>query len=92
MGLLLLQRSLADLGVRENTDDSAILFDTLKLACDRGAIVLRVLLGVLGESLLLALVPVLVEAALDLIAQVLSPDGGKRTETAGSLNVLISFR
>ena len=45
------------------------------------------LLGVLGECLPLALVPVLVEATLDLIAQVLGPNGCERTETTGSLNV-----
>jgi hypothetical protein len=46
-----------------------------------------VLLGVAGESLLLALVPVLVEAALELVAQVLGPDSSERAETTGSLNV-----
>ena len=45
------------------------------------------LLGVLGEGLLLALVPVLVESALDLIAQMLSPDGGKGSETSGSFDI-----
>lgn len=83
VGLLLLERSLADLGVGEDTDDSAVLLDALKFA---GA-VLGVLLGVAGESLLLALVPVLVEAALELIAQVLGPDSSERAETTRSLNV-----
>jgi len=46
-----------------------------------------VLLGILGEGLLLALVPVLVESSLDLVAQVLSPHGGERTQTTRSLNI-----
>jgi len=87
VGLLLLERSLADLGVGEDTDDSAVFLDALELAGDRGAAVLGVLLGVLGEGLLLALVPVLVESALDLVAQVLSPNGGEGSQTTGSLNV-----
>lgn len=87
VGLLLLERSLADLGVGEHTDDSAVLLDALKVAGDGSTALLGVLLGVLGESLLLALVPVLVEATLDLVTQVLSPDGSERAETTGSLDV-----
>ena len=87
VGLLLLDGGLADLGVGEDTDNSAVLLDALKLAGDGGTTALGVLLGVLGEGLLLALVPVLVEATLDLVAQVLSPDSGERAETTGSLDV-----
>jgi hypothetical protein len=87
MGLLLLKRRLADLGVGENTDDGAVLLHALEFASDGGALGLGVLLGVLGESLLLGLVPVLVEATLNLVAQMLGPDGGERSETAGSLDV-----
>lgn len=87
VGLLLLERGLADLGVGEDTDDSAVLLDALELAGDGGTVVLRVLLGVLGEGLLLASVPVLVESALDLVAQVLSPDSCERSETTRSLDV-----
>jgi hypothetical protein len=87
VGLLLLDGSLADLGVGEDTDDSAVLLDALELTGDGGTGRLGVRLGVLGEGLLLGLVPVLVEATLDLVAQVLSPDGGERAETAGSLDV-----
>ena len=44
-------------------------------------------LGVLGEGLLLAAVPVLVEPALDLVAQMLGPDCGEGSKTARGLNV-----
>ena len=87
MGLLLLERGLVDLGVGENADDGAVLLHALELLGDGLAVFLRVLLGVLGEGLLLALVPVAVESALDLVAQVLSPDGGERAETTGGLDV-----
>lgn len=87
VGLLLLEGSLADLSVGKNTDDGAVLLDALELAGDGSAAALGVLLGVLGESLLLALVPVLVEATLQLVAQVLSPDGGEGAETTGGLDV-----
>ena len=87
VGLLLLEGSLVDLGVGEDTDDGAVLLDALELTGDGLAGGLGVLLGVLGEGLLLALVPVAVESALDLVAQVLGPDGGERAETAGGLDV-----
>ena len=87
VGLLLLQRRLSDLGVGEDTDDGAVFLDALELAGDGGAGGLGVLLGVLGECLLLALVPVLVESALDFVGKMFGPDGGERAETAGSLNV-----
>ena len=85
--LLLLQWRLADLGVCKNTDDSAILLNALEIAGNWRLVCLGVFLGVLGESLLLTLVPVLVEPPPDLLAQVLSPNGGERTKTTGSLDV-----
>ena len=85
--LLLLERRLADLRVCEDTDDGAVLLDAFELAGDRAAGRLGVLLGVFGEGLLLRLVPVLVEAALDLVAQMLSPDGGEGAQATGSLDV-----
>jgi len=87
MCLLLLERSLADLSVGEDTDNCAVLLDALEFAGDGRAGVLGVLLGVLGESLLLALVPVLVESSLHFVAQVFGPDGGEGSQTTGSLNV-----
>jgi hypothetical protein len=46
-----------------------------------------VLLGVFGESLLLALIPVLVESTFDLIAKMLSPNGSERSQTTRRLDV-----
>ncbi len=45
------------------------------------------LLGVSCEGLLLALVPVFVESALNLVAQVLGPNRRERSKTPGSLDV-----
>jgi len=71
--LLLLQaRNLANLGVRDDADDVARLLEFLQVLFD-GTV--GVVLRVLGESLLLGLEPVLVEATTNFIVQVLSPDG-----------------
>merc|ERR1711939_152897 len=88
VGLLLGEAGLADLGVGEDANDGAVLGDTLELAGDRRSrTLLGVLLGVLGKGLLLGPVPVLVEATLDLVREVLGPDGRERAEAAGSLDV-----
>ena len=87
VGLLLLEASLADLGVGEDTDDSAVLADALELASGGLAAVLGVLLGVAGEGLLLRAVPVLVEATFDLIGEMVGPDSGESAEATGSLDV-----
>lgn len=87
VGLLLAQRGLADLGVGEDTDGGAVLLHALEVAGDVLAALLGVLLGVLGEGLLLALVPVLVEASLELVGKVLSPHSGQRAQAAGGLDV-----
>lgn len=85
--LLLFQWGLADLSVGENADDGAVFLDTFELAADGLAAVLGVLLGVLCESLLFALVPILVEPPLDLVAQMLSPDSCEGAKAARGLNV-----
>lgn len=65
--LLLAETGLANLGVGENTNNSAVFADALKLASGGLAAVLCVLLGIAGKGLLLRAVPVLVEATLDLV-------------------------
>ena len=87
MSFLLLKWSLANLGVGEDTDDSAVLLDTLQLAGDGLAGLLCVLLGIFREGLLLRLVPILVEASLDFVAQMLGPNGSERSEAARGFNV-----
>jgi len=87
VSLLLSQLHLADLRVSQDADSVTVLLHT-------GQLVLHVLVAgisdassVAVESLLLALVPVLVEATLNFLAQVLSPDGGQSAKTTRSLNI-----
>lgn len=87
VGLLLCEAGLADLGVRKDTDDGAVLADALKLAVNGLAAVVRVLLGVAGEGFLLGAVPVFVEATLDLVGKMGCPDGGEGAEATRSLDV-----
>jgi len=84
--LLLETLALADLGVADKTNRAAVLLDKLKVLLD-GSLALFVLLRVLGESLLLGLVPVLVEATPHLVVQVLGPHSLQGTETIGGLDV-----
>ena len=87
VGLLLLQTRVTELSVGKHANNAAVLANALELSGNRLAVVLRVLLGVLSERLPLATVPVLVEATLHLVREVLSPNSGERTETAGRLDI-----
>ena len=87
VGLLLAELDLADLSVSQNTDDLTVLCDSLQLLRDGLSVGLGELFGVAGKGLLFGAVPVLVEATLDFVRQVLGPDGGEGSETSGSLDV-----
>eukprot|EP00047_Mylnosiga_fluctuans_P001240 m.219486 g.219486 ORF g.219486 m.219486 type:complete len:414 (-) comp10174_c0_seq1:18-1259(-) len=88
VGLLGAEGQLVHLSVGEDADDLAVLDNAVQLLLE---LLLALLggqvLGVLGESLLLGGNPVLVEAALEGVRQVLSPDGGEGAETTGGLDV-----
>mmetsp|Transcript_26813 Transcript_26813/g.58434 ORF Transcript_26813/g.58434 Transcript_26813/m.58434 type:complete len:397 (+) Transcript_26813:764-1954(+) len=87
VGLLLLQvLHLADLGVADGADHGAVLADQSKVLLE-GALTIGVLESSLGESLLLGLVPVLVEATLHLVGQMLSPHGLQGAQTEGGTDV-----
>ena len=89
VGLVLAEGKLADLGGADDADDSGVLLDSLKISgvVGLGRLVLVLAVNVLGEGLLLGLVPVLVEAALDVVVQVLGPDGAEGAKTARGWHV-----
>jgi len=87
VGLVLAEVELADLGGAEDAHDRAVLLDAGEVAGDRLLGVRLVLVGVLGEGLLLCVSPVLVHAAFHLGIQVCSPDSGEGAEATRSLNV-----
>ena len=89
VGLALSEVELGELSGSEDTDDVAVLLDSLEVSLDGllGLVVLLVALSVLGEGLLLGVLPVLVETASELLGEVLSVDGGESAESSGGLNV-----
>jgi len=89
VSLALAEVKLGELGAGEDADDCAVLLYSLKVALD-GVLALGILLvslSVMSEGLLLGVLPVLVEAALELIREMLSVDGRKSAEATGGLNV-----
>ena len=89
VSLALAEVKLGELGAGEDADDCAVLLYSLEVALD-GVLALGILLvslGVVSEGLLLGVLPVLVEAALELIGEMLSVDGRESAEAAGGLNV-----
>ena len=86
MRLLLVKGQLLDLSVSQDADHAAVLLQLLQLSLNL-LLAISVLLGILGESLLLGLGPVLVEAALDRVVQVLRPHGVERAQAARGLDV-----
>merc|ERR1711959_252971 len=86
VGLLLAEVHFADLCVADNTEDGAVLLETLLLGFDASA--LSVLFRVASEGLvLLRCTPVLVEPALALVAEMLSPDSAEGLEATRGLEV-----
>lgn len=87
VGLLQSEVEQLDLGVGDNTNNSAELLDALKLGLNVLSALLGVFLGVLGEGLFLASVPVLVKTTLEFFVQVLRENSSQGTETKRGLNV-----
>jgi len=73
--------------VDEQSNDGALVFNSLQIGVDAVLLVTFVLEGILGEGLSLATVPVLVEAPLAFFGDVLGPDGGQRSESLCGINV-----
>jgi hypothetical protein len=89
VGLGLAEVQLAVLGGANHTHDGSVLLDAGDVAVHGVLVGLGALvsLGVLGEGLLLGVVPVLVEAAEHIFVEVLGPDGLEGAEATGGLDV-----
>ena len=88
VGLLLTEGEALHLGVADSTDGDGVLLQQFQITVD-GLLTIFGFpsLGRLGESLLLAGIPVLVESSLDFISKTGSPDGLDGSWTVGGLDV-----
>lgn len=84
LALAVVAASLLGLSVGEHTDDRAMLLDVLKVGLDLALVEVG---SVAPEGGLLGGVPVLVEAALDLLAEMLGPDSLVGAQAAVGLDV-----
>lgn len=81
-------KTISDLGMGDNTDNSSILLHLLKLHLDFFLASITVILqSILGEGLLLALAPVLVEPSPHIFAEMLCPDRVESTKATRSLHI-----
>lgn len=88
VSLLLAQVEATDLGVADDTDDCAVLDDASKFGFDLLASTFSgSSLGIFGECLPLAAVPVLVEATETLFRQMFGPNGGHAAKTSRGFDV-----
>jgi len=86
VGHLLSELQQLDLGVSKDTNYRAVLLDAVDLSLNLLGL-LSGLLGVLGEGFLLGVVPVLVEATLEVIGQVVGPNSGQSAKTVWCGNI-----
>jgi len=88
MSFLLSILEFSDLSMSQDTDDVAVFLDKSEVSIDSLVFILRkVFQGIFGESLLLGLIPVLVEASSNVIAQMLGPDSLEVSDTERSFDI-----
>lgn len=87
VSLVLSESKLANLGGANNADNMAVLGNSLDVLLHWSLGSFLVSIGILGESLLLGSSPVLVESSLNILIELLSPNGAKSTHSTGSLDV-----
>jgi len=88
VGLLLTEGEALHLGVADGTDRDGVLLQQFQITVDRLLTIFGFpSLGRLGEGLLLAGIPVLVESSLDFISKTGSPDGLDGSWTVSGLDV-----
>lgn len=85
--LVLSESEFADLGGANDTDNRAVLDHAGDVLGNWLLGSLLISVGVLGEALLLGLRPVLVESSLDILVELLGPDGAESAESTWGWDV-----